>query len=160
MFFQILLFSIILLFLHELGHVISAKILGLKIKNISFLFKPYPHFFVAVFWPNNNKERMIYLFSGVFITLSLFAISICFNFFNLKALYIAFIIQIIIESNPFYSDYTIAIMSNDKKIKYGKNYGINYTQHFSKYQFSFNWYLHFIIWTLLIILLIKLNIFL
>ena len=118
MFFQILLFSIILLFLHELGHVISAKILGLKIKNISFLFKPYPHFFVAVSWPNNNKERMIYLFSGVFITLSLFAISICFNFFNLKALYIAFIIQIIIESNPFYSDYTIAIMSNDKKIKY------------------------------------------
>ena len=63
MFFQILLFSIILLFLHELGHVISAKILGLKIKKISFLFNPYPHFFVAVSWPNNNKERMIYLFS-------------------------------------------------------------------------------------------------
>ena len=160
MFFQILLFSLLLLFLPELGHVVSAKILGLKIKNISFLFKPYPHIYVAVSWPKNNKERMVYLFSGVFVTLSLFSLSLYHNFFNFKALYIAFIIQIIIESNPFYSDYTIAIMFNDKKIKYGKNYGINYAQHFSKYQFSSKWYLHFIICTLLIILLIKLNLFL
>ncbi len=157
--FQILLYLFLLLFFHELGHVISAKILGLKIKKVSFLLKPYPHFFVAVSWPNNNKEKFIYLFSGVFFTFTLFFISFYNNFFNSKALYIAFLIQIIIESNPFYSDYTIAILSNDKKIKYGKNYGVNYNEQFSKYQFSNKWYFHFFMWAFLIILLINLNIF-
>lgn len=144
------------MFLHELGHILAAKHLGLDIKKVGFQTKPYPHFFVAASWPHTNKEKNIYLFAGIATTLCLLLLSICFNFFNLKSLLIAFIIQIITETNPFYSDITILVVSSSKKVKYGKAYGIDYKKEFSNYQFTKNWYVHFILWTVLIILLIKL----
>lgn len=157
---QIIIFFFVLMFLHELGHILAAKYLGLDIKKIGFQTKPYPHFFVAASWPRTNKEKNTYLFAGIIITFSLFLISLGFNFFNLKSLLIAFIIQIAIETNPFYSDITISVVSNSKKVKYSKSYGVDYKKEFSNYQFTKNWYIHFILWTLLIILLIKLYYFL
>jgi hypothetical protein len=153
---QILFFFLIFMFLHELGHVFAAKFLKLEIKKIGFQTKPYPHFFVAASWPRTNYEKRIYLFAGMLITNVLFIISWYFNFFDIKSLLIAFIIQIIFETNPFFSDITIAIVTSFKKLNYGKSYGMDYKKEFSKYQFSKYWYLHFIMWTFLITLLIKL----
>lgn len=153
---EIIFFLFLLMLLHELGHVIAAKYLGLSIKKIGIQKKPYPHFFVAVSWPYSNKAKNIYLFAGIVFTLSLFLFSLTFNFFNLRSLFIAFILQIIIETNPFYSDIIISVISNSKKLKYGKSYGIDYKKEFSNYQFTRKWYTHFVLWTFLIILLTKL----
>ena len=153
---QIILFFFVLMFLHELGHIIAVKYLRLSIKKVGFQIKPYPHFFVAASWPRTNKEKNIYLFAGMTITLILLLFSLYFSFFGLKSLLVAFIIQIILETNPFYSDITISVVSNFKKIKYGKSYGTDYKKEFTNYQFTRNWYIHFTLWTTLIILLTKL----
>ncbi|MDV3566844.1 hypothetical protein CMT56_15740 [Elizabethkingia anophelis] len=144
------------MFLHELGHVIAAKYLSLHVKKVGFQMKPYPHFYVAASWPRTIRAKNIYLFAGSFVTICLFILFFCFNFFFLKSLLIAFIIQICLETNPLYSDITIAVVSASKKIRYGKSYGIDYAREYSNYKFSIRWYIHFILWTALIILLIKL----
>lgn len=155
---QILFFQITLYILHELGHIVTAKILKLQIFNIGFLFKPFPHIYVAIKWPKNHWHKYIYLFSGTFITLCLFFISLYFDFFDNKYLYWAFMIQFIIELNPFYSDFTIAFVSKKKySEKQMKSYANNYNTQFKKHQFSFNWYIHFVLWTLIIFTFIKFN---
>ena len=153
--FVIFLFGLV--FFHELGHIISAKILNLAIQKVGFQFKPYPHFYVAVKWPTNKLQKFIYLFSGTFFTLVLFTISTYNHFFELSILYWAFFIQFTIEINPFYSDFTIAFVSNKKLNKGVKSYAENYKIQFQKYQYTTRWYIHFIIWTSIIILLINLK---
>lgn len=156
---QILLFLIFLFTLmcfHELGHILIAKILNLSVQKIGFHIKPYLHFFVAVKYPKNNLHKYVFLFSGSFLTILLFTSLLFKNFFDLPSLYWAFVIQLAIETNPFYSDFTIALVSNNKLDKKTKSYVENYKIQFKKYQYTAQWYLHFIIWTFIIILLIKL----
>ncbi|MBW8049879.1 MAG: hypothetical protein FVQ77_05980 [Cytophagales bacterium] len=156
---EILCFVIILTAFHELGHIIFAKILGLDIQKVGFSLRPYPHVFVSIKWPYKKTEKLIYLFSGSFITLSLFFISFVNDFFEHKFLYYAFAIQFIIETNPFYSDFTIAVVSNNiERLKNNRNINADfYKNQFLKYQFSFKWYIHFVLWTLLITLLFNLK---
>lgn len=156
--FKVLVFIIILIILHELGHIISAKALKLKIQKIGFQIMPYPSFFVAIKWPTKEIEKYIYLFSGTFITVSLFVIAYIYNFLNNKYLFFAFIIQLINESNPFYSDFVIAI---SHKIKIDENYKKSLAdfnkEQLSKYLFSPKWYIHLLLWALIIILLFNLK---
>ncbi len=155
--FLLFIFLFGLIVFHELGHITFAKLLNLSIQKIGFQLKPYPHFFVAVKWPKNRLKKFIYLFSGTFFTLVLFIVSIYNRFFELPILYWAFFIQFTIETNPFYSDFTIAFVSNNKLNKGVKSYAENYKVQFQKYQYSFRWYFHFIIWTSIIISFIKLK---
>ncbi len=152
---QIILFFIILTVFHELGHIISARILNLSISKIGLQLKPYPSAFVAVKWPKSKIKKNIYLFSGTFITLCLFSTSFFFNFFDNTFLYLAFCFQLIAETNPFYSDFTIAIVTNKHSEKQTKSYIEFYKEQFSKYQFSLIWYLHFISWIIIILTLVK-----
>jgi hypothetical protein len=153
----VFLLVISLLIFHELGHVVAAKIMGLEIKKIGVSLKPYPHVFVAVEWAREKLKRYIFLFSGTTVTITLFFISIAFNFFELQYLLYAFIFQLIIETNPFFSDFAIAIVTNiaeKQKITIDENY---FQKVYAKYVFSFGWYLHFGIWIILILLLMNLN---
>lgn len=144
-----------LVMIHELGHVISAKLLGLPIQRIGFQFKPYPHFYVAVKWPKNRMQKFVYLFSGTSFTLVLFVISICNHFYGLSILYWVFLVQLTIEINPFYSDFTIAFVNNNKLNKRATSYAENYKIEFQKYQYTAKWYFHFVVWTSIIVLLIQ-----
>ena len=153
---QLLLFVILLLgliFFHELGHIISAKLLGLPISKIGFQWKPYPHFYVAVKRPKNNLQKFIYLFSGSFLTLVLFVISIYNHFFGYAILYWVFVVQFVIELNPSYSDFSIALLYSKKT----KSYNENYNALFQKHQFTTSWYVHFFVWVAIVISLIKLK---
>lgn len=143
--------------LHELGHILAAKVVGLNVNKVGFQSKPYPHFYVAAQWPRNRRERYIYLLSGMAVTLIFFATCLFFDMFYWDSLYIAFAIQISLETNPFYSDITILLVTNQSKLRYGKGYGFNYTRLFADFQFSNLWYIHFALWTFLILFLIKLN---
>lgn len=150
----VLFLVISLLVLHELGHILAAKILKLEIKKVGLSLKPYPHAFVAIEWTKVNFKRYIYLFSGFAVTVVLFCASLVFNFFELQCLLYAFIIQFIFETNPFFSDFTIAIATNiaeKKKICIDENY---YKRVYAKYAFNLYWYFHFSIWIGFIYLLL------
>ena len=153
----VFLLVVALLILHELGHIVAAKIMNLEIKKIGFSLKPYPHAFVAVEWTREKLKRYIYLFSGSTVTLLLFFVSYNFKFFELQQLLYAFIVQFIFETNPFFSDFTIAIVTNiaeKQKITIDEHY---YQKVYAKYAFSLGWYAHFTIWTILIYVLITFN---
>lgn len=152
---QVVLIIVVLMILHETGHILAAKILGLKVYQVGFQWHPYPHLFVAAAWPRTETEKLIYLFSGPFVTANLFFIAFFFDFFGFKHIYYAFAIQLIVEANPFYSDFTIAAITKSKP-KDTNATSIHLSQMpLSDYLFSFKWYVHFSIWTFFIIVLLK-----
>ena len=135
-------FMIVLIILHELGHMMMAKLLGLHITKVGFQWAPYPHAFVSIVSSENIYKNSLYLLAGTFTTLCLLATSWTFNFWNHPSLLYAFAFQIILETNPFYSDFTII----QSYLKNKKNPAPNTNDHF----FTTSWYLHFIIWTILL----------
>lgn len=147
-------FILLLLCFHELAHIISAKFLNLKIYHIGFNLKPLPHFFVGVENTNIAYKKNIYLFSGFFCTIVLFVISISNGFWRIEQLYWAFLIQLAIETNPFYSDFVIYIIN--KKVE-KSNVSTNHSAILRLHYFSLTWYLHFISWTAFIMFLFNLK---
>ena len=151
------LFTLTLLFFHELGHVIAAKFMGLNIKGVSFSLRPIPHFYVRIDWPRDKKQRNIFLLSGTATTLFLFLISLIFGL-DSRLILLAFSFQIVMEFNPFYSDFVIIAIA-EKALKQVRISRVSYDQAFKsthkKYFFSNGWYAHFVLWTLLILALSK-----
>lgn len=141
--------------LHETGHVVAAKIIGLKVYQVGFQWHPYPHLFVAATWPRTEVERLVYLFSGPLVTASIFFIMLFYDFFGFKHIYHAFAIQLIIESNPFYSDFTIAAITKSRQEDIKSTSIHSSKMRLSDYLFSYKWYIHFSIWTFFIIVLLK-----
>ena len=78
MFIQILFIILtigLLISIHEVAHVIAAKLLGLSVKKIGIAYSPIPHPYVEVEFPRKIKARLIYLFAGAFTTQILFFIN-------------------------------------------------------------------------------------
>ncbi len=153
---------------HELGHLLFAIILKLRIKKIGFALNPLPHTYIYVYHNHTNSslKRFLYQISGFIIFLTLLKIFIIYNllFSNTgevsNTFIIAFFIQFLIETNPKYSDFVI--MQLEDKIKYlikDNHYNINYADAYKKaykeYLFSKKWYIHFTIWILSILLTYK-----
>jgi len=65
----------LLISIHEVAHVIAAKLLGLSVKKIGIAYSPIPHPYVEVEFPRKIKARLIYLFAGAFTTQILFFIN-------------------------------------------------------------------------------------
>jgi membrane-associated protease RseP (regulator of RpoE activity) len=164
MIWSIPIFLLLIVLLHEVGHVISAKIQGLIVEKFSFSLKPVPRFYVTIIENKiTMRQRLLFLLGGNFMVLFLFAIFLITGINN-KILYYVFVYQIVLDTNPFYSDYVIAIMSyvfrkDYKKIylhsKYGQKNQDELTENDLKelYMFSPVWYIHFVLWGMLIILL-------
>jgi hypothetical protein len=150
--------------LHESGHYIAAKLQGLIVDKFSFSLKPLPHFYVSIIdYKISMRERILFLLSGNFIILLIF-VTFILSGINYKYLYYAFVYQIIVDTNPFYSDYVVAIISYSYRKWFRKQHienDINTTGDMTIdnlkdiYMFSPIWYLHCLIWGLLIILLVS-----
>lgn len=145
--------------LHELGHVICSLSLKLKITDMGFAYKPFPHFYVSVKWPYKTYQKVLYLFSGFFvylIILSLFLIFYSCNITNDIIKYALFL-QLIIETNPIYSDFVIVQLVKKiyMKSKNSTNFKSIYKEAYTQHLFSKFWYLHFFLWTLIVFSLIK-----
>ncbi len=157
---------LILLVLHEVGHIIAAKTLHLSIEKVGFSWKPVPRMFVSII--DNNiptNKRLIYLLSGTLMTSFLFLIFYIFKK-PIHCLYYAFAYQLVVETNPFYSDFVVAIISYKHrkefraeffKSKYSKQPVTedNINLYKEKHMFSLAWYVHFLIWSALIIILLS-----
>jgi hypothetical protein len=158
----ILLLSVLLL--HESGHYIFAKVQGLVVDKFGFSIKPLPHFFVSVIDRKiSMKQRILFLLGGNIIILITFAMFIL-SGISFKYLYYAFVYQIILDTNPFYSDYVVAIMSYSYKKYFRKHYSDNGSKEYKEmdinelkelYMFSPLWYIHCLLWGGIIILLIS-----
>jgi hypothetical protein len=156
----ILLLSVLLL--HESGHYISAKLQGLVVDKFSFSIKPVPHFFVSVIDRRiSMKQRIFFLIGGNIFILVTF-ISFILSGVSFKYLYYVFVYQIILDTNPFYSDYVVAIMSYSYKKYFRKHYLDNgFKKHKEMeinelkelYMFSPLWYIHCLVWGGIIVLL-------
>ncbi len=153
--FCIILIVVFLMLTHELGHLISAKLLGLKIHKVGFTLRPIPHFYVAIQWPSKKWHELVFLFAGSFVTLVFFAALFVFHFFDSHILYTAVAIQLVMETNPFYSDYVFATLNAAEQ---GNTININTYSFYEKlkdYRYSFKWNIHFILWALVICFLLK-----
>ncbi len=98
---------VILALTHELGHVISAKFLKLRIFSVGIAKSPYPHPFVKVEHSNVLWKRYLFFYSGAGMTLVLFLISYFVGILDYRMIYFAFAVEFIIEFNPFYSDFIL-----------------------------------------------------
>ena len=128
MLIEIIIFMIILIIFHELSHMTFAILNGGKIVGIGFNVFPFPFIYVKAI---NVKNLIGYYLAGpIFDLLALFII---FFMIKYKPLKIAILINVILNSNPFFSDWLLI-----------KNY-----------KWTLIWYLHFSIWGALIIFLSK-----
>ncbi len=126
-----------LLALHECGHIISARILGLSVSKIGLAKSPVIHPYIEVKDVPDNYVKFIFLYSGPFVTLTLFFVSIYKEWLSYSPLYYAFVTLISVEYNPYHSDFTISGIFNKEMV--------------NRYVKNNLWYIWFLIWTTLII---------
>lgn len=154
---------------HEIGHLLSAKLLKFKIIKIGFVLRPIPHTFVHVYSNHSkvsNIKRRIYYLSGFSVYIVFFVAFVAssnypiWGFLQYESIVYAFFIQFMIETNPFFSDFVLLQLDNDiqnklKASKYRVSFRDAHKQAFSLHQFSKNWYIHFIFWTITLLLIHK-----
>lgn len=144
--------------IHELGHIAAAKALNLYLQKVGFSMKPFPHVFVNVAWPKKKKERTVYLMSGFITIVTLLILALLFDITS-KPLLIAFGIQLVIETNPVYSDFVIINLTEKVSAEIARSrqpYKTVYQRIYSDYLYSPAWYVHFILWVVFIVLIVQL----
>jgi len=154
-----LLFFFLFIIIHEIGHVIAAKMMGIPIQKIGASLSPYPHFYVSVSWPHSKLKKYTYLFAGMALTWLIFALVQINAHWGIKSLLYGLIAQIIIEMNPFHSDIIIAIVTNRKAFRKSgyQDFKSIYKTELEAYHFSALWYLHFSLWMFIIVILLKMT---
>ncbi|MGB5988778.1 MAG: site-2 protease family protein [Marinifilaceae bacterium] len=153
--FCIILIVAFLMLVHELGHFIAAKLFGLKIYKIGVTMRPIPHIYIAIRWPQKKWQELFYLFAGSLVTIVLFGIMYAFDFFNSSVLYAALSIQLVLETNPFYSDYVFAMVNAKQEANSININTYSFYEKLKDYRYSFKWNVHFILWSLVICFLLK-----
>lgn len=140
--------SSILVIVHEIGHLITARLLHLKIQGFGYKLKPFPSFFVSVKRDKRKWKNLIYLSSGNIITLVLlFVLSTAFDKWNFP-LKLAVSLQLIGEYNPFYSDLVFIFLNLHNKHRVIKeNIKIYYT--------SSRFLMLFALWLFVILIILK-----
>lgn len=164
---------------HEAGHLFCARLLGLEVEKVGFALRPFPHPFVSVANVPDSRSKYLFLAAGTAATLLIGALLWVSGALSLPMVYLALCIQLIIETNPFYSDITIAVNTSGSREEksaylaehmpeYVEQYGLDsllsYQSHtlnaeihryFNRYSFTPAWYLHFISWSAFILFLLS-----
>ena len=155
--FQILFFSLIIIFLHELGHYVVLKIFKIPIYSIGISPQPIPHIYIRYKWPTSIVKHCVVILSGSITTILGFIILfLLVDYSAMKVIFIAYYFQFIYEFNPFFSDYVFASVVCKNKMSDSSPHGIScYRSLIEKHMFSFVWYIHFVLWSILIISIIK-----
>lgn len=158
--------ALFVLFFHECGHYISAKWMRLTVDKVGFAFKPFPRLYVSVIDVNMSMcQRILYLLSGNGMTFLLFGFFLL-SGIESKLIYYILACQLIVEANPFYSDYVVAIVSFLYKDRLRQIFLVEkyaalpeekdpVKQITEEYTYSKIWYLHFGIWFFVVILLLS-----
>ena len=95
--------------------------MNIPIERVSFNLKPIPNLNISIKWPREKRKGFYFLFSGTLSTIIISLILLFCDFLNIKSLFYAILIQLIIETNPIYSDFVIAFVYNKFNYKEKKN---------------------------------------
>ena len=135
----------VLMFLHELGHVLLGLLVGYKFESIGFSSGAiFPH--VAMMEPEESQWReRVFLLGGFLSTVTLFLL-VSFQFLNLpQAVFAAFFVQFMLETNPFFSDFSMLLFYRESYLPYKSD--INQLKEKIKDQwFTPKWYIHLTLW--------------
>lgn len=151
------LFSFAILFMHEVGHYIILKMFKIRIYKVGVSCTPLPHFYIRYYWPRSVVKNYIIIFSGSIVTLLGF-LTLCLIGINHNItllLLIAYYIQFIYETNPFHSDFLFASVVWKNHITAFNYHKVDFRSQIKSYMFSNMWYIHFVLWSILTIFLIK-----
>jgi hypothetical protein len=144
--------------LHQVGHLVSARLMGLPVPKVKLSSQPLPHPYAIAFRTTDRKKQLVYILSGVGVSVSLFVVGALFGFFQIKTVYYALVLIVLLDSNPFYSDTLLAMSLLWQKRKFvprGKNWKQQYQQQFGNQLYSVQWYMYFIIWAVSAIVLLS-----
>jgi len=143
---------VVLMFLHEGAHYLSAKTMDLRVIGYGFKTErrvPYPY--VEVSWTPDARKRRIYLMAGVASTASLFGLLLLFTGLTpLTGIYLGFAAQLILETNPVFSDFIIL-----RRMAAGNGKPGGDDADANSHLFTPEWYLHFTLWIGLVIVLLS-----
>lgn len=141
---------LLLLGLHELGHVLAAYALGLKVYGVRLGKGPVPHVFVETAYTGNRRKRAIFYMAGPAMSCLLFAGLLLTPLRDAFLIY-AFVLTLIIESNPFFSDFTMLLIGNKMQHTSERNP----ERVWNDFLFGKIWYLWFLAWSAYIFLLLR-----
>lgn len=155
--FQILFFSLIIIILHELGHYVVLKLFKIPIYSIGISPKPLPHFYIRYKWPTSIVKHCLVILSGSITTiLGSIILLLLDDYHTLRLIFVAYFFQFMCETNPFFSDFVFAYAICKNKIGDSSPRGlVIYHSLIKKHMFSLAWYIHFVLWSFLIISLIQ-----
>jgi hypothetical protein len=152
----------------------GARVLGLTFERLGWSWKPYPHPYVAVSRVPDRRSALIFLAAGSAFTLLVTLVGLATGLMDWKPFALAIGIQWVIETNPFYSDITLAangfasrtrlgayLQANQPEYvaRYGLDRLIAYhrssidatvSRYVNLYSFTLGWYVHFAAWLLLV----------
>jgi membrane-associated protease RseP (regulator of RpoE activity) len=142
---------IVLMLLHELGHIVFGWAVGYKFQALNL--SPgtiFPH--VVMEARDEEKwRRKVYLIGGFSITICLFGLYYI-SGFSSKAILLVFIIQMAVETNPFFSDLAMLIFYREGYERANDHFE-NLKQKIREQWFTPKWYAHLGVWLLGLIVL-------
>lgn len=153
---QLMAFIVVLLIIHELGHLIAAFLLKLQINSIGFRIKFLPGMYVSIYKPKSPYLSVLFILSGTFTTLALAAICYYYHFWDNIMLEIATILIVISNTNPFYSDVSIILLSHIKSKKNNNAFELITSHDFYKESDNYKygiWFIYFIFWLIISIMI-------
>lgn len=135
----------ILMLLHELGHIISGKLLGYRFEYLGFREGSiFPHVAMTDYEATQWK-RSIFLLGGFSTTLSLFLLIQVLGLSVSKMVFLAFLLQMAIETNPFFSDISMLMFYRESYDVAHEDIG-ELKNKIKAQWFTPKWYLHFALW--------------
>ncbi len=148
---------VLTLLMHEMGHLVAAKVLRLPTRGLRFAMRPIPHLYVSVsYYRLTLRRQVLFLLSGsVLVVVMLIAFATLGHPY--RDVHLALSIQTIVDTNPFFSDYVVSIMSCLYRREFSQT-GANEVvlrELKERYFFSPVWYIHFVTWGVVIALLIS-----
>lgn len=141
---------LVLLALHECAHAFAAYRLGLRVYGLGVSLRPVPHVYVQADYSPSARKRWWFYAAGPLSTFALFVLFLCSPWHPLW-LARAFVIMLILESNPFFSDFTLLYTIN--QLHRGKTHSAKQVR--EQFLFSPKWYIWFGGWMLYIYSLLK-----
>ena len=150
-FFAIACYLVLLTVMHELGHVVCARLLGKRVSDCGVSLRPVPHFFVTIEGDLRRGAKCVYLLSGVSVVVLLSVVFILLSA-ECYTVRVAVILQLLLDTNPLYSDVALVFRLLTKRR------GVQdptLATLFTEYHYTGVWYLHLVIWVFCILLTIK-----
>jgi hypothetical protein len=110
---------------HELGHVAAAVLGGISIRNVGAALLPVPHVYVQVGEISTAGREHLFFLSGPLVVIAVLAGGWAAGVLVVPSLYLAGAARLLLDGNPFFSDFTKMI---------------------DDYRYTAAWYAHLAIW--------------